>query len=193
MSFIFVFPVEKYTNAVDKSTIVRLFHLPSLREGFKITYNGINKSASISVLSLTENTQRYKSLAGFAIYANACDISSMRYALRGVRGFISYRTEHSEVYRNRVKRGYIAFAQRIYRPTEKEIAFRLQTDLLSLSACAGVPRSECNELWGFAYMGLGLAHLYLTGQMRCSHLMVFSKFSVKNISRHACAFALCLF
>ena len=36
-----------------------------------------------------------------------------------MKGLISYRTERSEVYRNRVKRGYIAFAQRIYRLTKK--------------------------------------------------------------------------
>ena len=50
------------------------------------------------MLSLTENTQRYKSLVGF----------------------ILYRTEHSEVYRNRARQGYIAFALRIYRLTKKE-------------------------------------------------------------------------
>ena len=33
----------------------------------------------------------------------------------GVKGFISYRAEHSEAYRNQVKRSYIAFALRIYR------------------------------------------------------------------------------
>ena len=36
--------------------------------------------------ALKDTTQRYKSLTGFAIYAIACDISSMRYALRGVKG-----------------------------------------------------------------------------------------------------------
>ena len=36
--------------------------------------------------ALKDTTQRYKSLTGFAIYAIACDISFMRYALRGVKG-----------------------------------------------------------------------------------------------------------
>ena len=36
--------------------------------------------------ALKDTTQRYKSLTGFAIYAITCDISSMRYALRGVKG-----------------------------------------------------------------------------------------------------------
>ena len=69
-------------------------------------------------------------------------------------------------------------------PTEKEIAFRRTTDLLSLSACVGVSRSECNELWGFTYKGSGLAHsreplkfyeflrnpeAHLSRQMRCLH------------------------
>ena len=63
------------------------------------------------VLSLTENTQRYKSLLGFAIFSSGAIFAcGKRYVLRGVRGFISYRAEHSEAYRNRVKRGYIAFA-----------------------------------------------------------------------------------
>ena len=33
--------------------------------------------------ALKDTTQRYKSLAGFAIYTDACDISSMRYAPSG--------------------------------------------------------------------------------------------------------------
>ena len=41
--------------------------------------------------------------------------------------------------------------------------------LLLFSACVGVPRSECNELWGVTYMGLGLALLHLYRQMRCLH------------------------
>jgi hypothetical protein len=51
----------------------------------------------------------------------------------GVMGFISYRTEQSEVYRNRVKRGYIAFAQRIYRKVKKRGRFGYKPDLFSLS------------------------------------------------------------
>jgi len=39
--------------------------------------------------------------------------------------------------------------------------------LFSLSACV---------------KGLGLAHLRLTGQMRCSHLAVFVKLSAKNLT-----------
>ena len=38
--------------------------------------------------------------------------------------------------------------------------------------------SACN-------MGLGLAHLRLTSQMRCSHLAVILKFSAKNITYYA--------
>ena len=43
------------------------------------------------------------------------------------------------------------------------------------------------------YIGLGLAHLHLSGQMRCSHLTVFFKFSAKSIT-HLLArfFALCI-
>ena len=53
--------------------------------------------------------------------------------------------------------------------TEKERTFgSYETDLFSLSACN---------------MGLGLAHLRLTSQMRCSHLAVLIKFSAKNITR----------
>ena len=37
--------------------------------------------------------------------------------------------------------------------------------------------SDCN-------MGLGLAHLRLTSQMRCSHLVMFFKFSAKNITHY---------
>jgi len=112
------------------------------------------------VILLTENTQRYKSLAGFVIYADACDISSMRYALRGVKGFISYRTEHSEVYRNRVKscnatHEVISHSHSEYIALQKKRGhFGYKTDLFSLSAC---------------YKGLGLARLRLTGQMRCLH------------------------
>ena len=61
-----------------------------------VSQSKTNKKAdTISVLSLTENTQRYKSLAGTI------------YALRGVRGFISYRIG--------AKRQYIARAKRVYR------------------------------------------------------------------------------
>ena len=62
----------------------------------------------------------------------------MRYALRGVRGFISYRAERSEAYRNRVYRGYIAFAKRIYRLTEKREDISEKTDLFSLSVVMSV-------------------------------------------------------
>ena len=34
------------------------------------------------------------------------------------------------------------------------------------------------------YKGLGLAYLHLTGQMRCSHLTAFFKFSAKNITHY---------
>ena len=46
----------------------------------------IFKEAELMRSALKDTTQRYKSLTGFAIYAIACDISSMRYALRGVKG-----------------------------------------------------------------------------------------------------------
>ena len=45
---------------------------------------------------------------------------------------------------------------------------------LALSACLGVPRSECYELWGFTYMGFGLTQVHLTSQMRCSHYVEYS-------------------
>ena len=51
--------------------------------------------------------------------------------------------------------------------TETERTIRLLTDLFSLSAC---------------YMGLGLAHLRLTSQMRCSHFAQSVKFSAKDIT-----------
>ena len=54
--------------------------------------------------------------------------------------------------------------------TEKEITFRLQTDLLSLSVVIRV--------WVYPIMRL-------TGQMRCSHLTAFFKFSAKNITHCA--------
>ena len=38
------------------------------------------------------------------------------------------------------------------------------------------------------YRGLGLAHLRLTSQTRCSHLMVFFKFSAKNIAKYGVFF-----
>ena len=41
--------------------------------------------------------------------------------------------------------------------------------------------SACNK-------GLGLAHLHLTSQMRCSHLTVFFKFSAKNRTHFASRF-----
>ena len=37
-------------------------------------------------------------------------------------------------------------------------------------------------------MGLGLAHLRLTSQMRCSHLVAFFKFSAKDITLSAAVF-----
>ncbi len=120
------------------------------------------------MLSLTENTQRYKSLAGFAIFPSGAIFAySKRYALRGVRGFISYHTEHSEAYRNRVKRGYIAFAQRIYRKAEKERTFRLLNRFV-LSFCR--------------YKGLGLAHNAFDRSNAMLALSGVFKFSVKNIT-----------
>ena len=67
--------------------------------------------------ALKDTTQRYKSLTGFAIYAIACDISSMRYALRGVKGIyiISQPTAREVISLLSVACGkprkYIAFAK----------------------------------------------------------------------------------
>ena len=66
----------------------------------------------------------------------------VRYVCYANEGFISYRAEHSEAYRNRVERGYIAFARRIYRLTKKERTFRIFRFVLSF----------CR------YKGVGLAH-----------------------------------
>ena len=69
--------------------------------------------------ALKDTTQRYKSLTGFAIYAIACDISSMRYALRGVRGFISYRSCEAAI-------SHLLFGKYIEFCTAKHIAKRYQ-------------------------------------------------------------------
>ena len=80
--------------------------------------NQQKRTQRFSVLSLTENTQRYKSLPrGFAIcserlakgeiFKTRYKAYALRYALRGVRGFISYRIG--------AKRQYIARAKRVYR------------------------------------------------------------------------------
>ena len=63
-----------------------------------------------------------------------------------MKGLISYRTERSEVYRNRVKRGYIAFAQRIYRLTKK------REDILAIKP---IVLSFC------LYKGLGFILVYV--------------------------------
>ena len=77
------------------------------------------KSKPFGVFSLTENTQRYKSLAGFAIFLSRSDIcyasdmllhKSPAAICQKRKGFISYRIERGEIYRNQVKQGYIAFA-----------------------------------------------------------------------------------
>ena len=66
------------------------------------------KRTKFSVFSLTENTQRYKSPRGSAIFPlGAIFACGKRYALRGVVGFISYRIG--------AKRQYIARAKRVYR------------------------------------------------------------------------------
>ena len=38
------------------------------------------------------------------------------------------------------------------------------------------------------YVGLGLAHLHLTSQMRCSHLTAIFKFSAKNLTHYSSFF-----
>ena len=66
--------------------------------------------------ALKDTTQRYKSLTGFAIYAIACDISSMRYALRGVKGDLYHIATDR-------KGGYIAFERSLHGKPRKYIAF----------------------------------------------------------------------
>ena len=71
--------------------------------------------------ALKDTTQRYKSLTGFAIYAIACDISSMRYALRGVKGI--YIISQPTVRLRSKQGGYIAFERSLHGKPRKYIAF----------------------------------------------------------------------
>ena len=74
-----------------------------------------------------------------------------------------------------------ASAQFIHRKQTEQEYKDLFPFSLALSACLGVPRSEVWAL-GLTYLGFGLAHLRLTGQMQCSHLVTIFKFSSKNIT-----------
>ena len=74
--------------------------------------------------ALKDTTQRYKSLTGFAIYADACDISTIRYALRGVRGiYIISQPNAREVISNLSKSENISHLRKqIYRH-KKELPY----------------------------------------------------------------------
>ena len=69
--------------------------------------------------------------------------------------------------------------------TERKIRARIEGFLpllLLFSAGLGVPRIEVGA-FGVHVFGFGLSqYLRLTGQMRCSHLTAFFKFSAKNIT-----------
>ncbi len=111
--------------------------------------------SQISVLSLTENTQRYKSLAGFAIFPCGSDIR-LRLAIcpAGREGiYIISHWSEATIYRTS-KVSISRLLANISPNKERENVSAVKTDLFSLSAC---------------YMGLGLAHLRLTSQMRCLH------------------------
>ena len=107
--------------------------------------------APMCVLSLSENTQRYKSLVGFAICFEHLATDEMfktryllrkRYALRGVKGFILYRIRTANISPNRKRADIQGF----------------------LLACL---------LFSAHNKGLGLAQMHLTGQIRCSPLSRF--------------------
>ena len=75
--------------------------------------------------ALKDTTQRYKSLAGFAIYAIVCDISSMRYAFAFLAiGEICQKRE-GDLYHIATDRkgGYIAFERSLHGKPRKYIAF----------------------------------------------------------------------
>ena len=116
------------------------------------------------MFSVKDNTQRYKSLTGSAIFPlGAIFAYGKRYALAFLaKGEICQKREgiyiishwsEATIYRTS-KASISRLHSKHIAKQKKEITFRLRTDLLSLSACN---------------MGLGLAHLYLTSQMRCLH------------------------
>ena len=114
----------------------------------------------LSVLSLTENTQRYKSLAGFAIFPCGSDIR-LRLAIcpAGREGiYIISHWSEATIYRTS-KASISRLLANISSNRKREDVSAMKTDLFSL----------CRR-----YRGLGLAHLHLTSQMRCSHLAEFS-------------------
>ena len=95
------------------------------------------------------------------------DMPTARYVCSANEGFISYRIGAKRQYIELELSESISsssfvniFHESEYIDRKKQSKNRRKCILLLLlfSACAGVPRSECNELWGFAYMGLGLAH-----------------------------------
>ena len=97
------------------------------------------------MLSLAENTQRYKSLAGFAIFPYGSDIS-LRLAIcpLGREGiYIISHWSEATIYRTS-KASISRLHSKHIAKQKKEITFRLRTDLLSLSVCVGVPRSEAS-------------------------------------------------
>ena len=121
----------------------------------------------ISVLSLTENTQRYKSLAGFAIFPSGAIFAyGKRYALWGVRGFISYRI--------RAKRQYIARAKRVYRVCLQTYRKAEKRDNISVTNRFVI--SFCR------YKGLGLARNAFDRSNAMLALSDISKFSAKSIT-----------
>ena len=75
--------------------------------------------------ALKDTTQRYKSLTGFAIYAIACYISSMRYAFAFLATGEICQKREGDLYHIATDRkgGYIAFERSLHGKPRKYIAF----------------------------------------------------------------------
>ena len=107
------------------------------------------------------------------------DMPTSRYVCYANEGFISYRID--------AQRQYIEFEQ------SENISSSSFVNIFHESEYIDRRKREQEYkdfllvllLSFFLYRGLGLAHLYLTSQMRCSHLAVFCKFSAKNITHSA--------
>ena len=112
------------------------------------------------MLSLTENTQRYKSLAGFAIFPCGSDIRLHLAICPAGREGIYIISHWSEATIYRTSKASISRLLANISPNRKKERERFDYEnRFVLSFCR--------------YTGLGLAHL---------HLAIFFKFSAKNIT-----------
>jgi len=118
------------------------------------------------VLSSTDNTPRYETFVGFAIFSlRAIFARGKQYALRSVRDFYLIALERSDDISHEQGES-IACARQTYRFNKKREDKSVIKPICPLSfVCVG-----------FVYFCLAHPIIYSTDQMQCSHLVEFLNF-----------------